>query len=303
MEDLYAIIKPTIFQQTVYPMDKNMKKHKHPSVEIIYTSDGLLSLEYQTTDEEFTNLYLHANEFAVIMPNVTHRIQAELENTTILEIEFDCCNSKFTVPQYLYSQKFLRENKRFIGIFNNLRAVTPFHDITNVAECLKKIIHLLDDFENNVSNDFFLFDYSVALQDLLIRICRSKIVLKQPLDNLHINRAVILIKEMYAQDLSVRILADKLKLSTSYLQTIFAKTMRQSVMSYVTAVRLERAVEYMKHKKNLYEIAVKCGFKNYRNFYNRFVSVMHTTPTEYMKRIDKKSIITIREFNSVTVSD
>ncbi|OUM97529.1 MAG: AraC family transcriptional regulator [Thermobacillus sp. ZCTH02-B1] len=82
-------------------------------------------------------------------------------------------------------------------------------------------------------------------------------------------------------------MADLLKVSPGYLQTIYKKTFGISCMDDVIRNRIRLAKEYLSYSSlNVAEIAYRCGYRNVEHFSRQFKQLTGMTPREYRKRRD-----------------
>lgn len=87
------------------------------------------------------------------------------------------------------------------------------------------------------------------------------------------------------EELSVKLLSDKLYLSKSYLSDIFKQKFGISLLEYITMVKIERAKRLLREEnlKN-YEIAYKLGFNDDEYFSKVFKKHTGMSPTEFRQK-------------------
>ncbi|THF74325.1 response regulator [Cohnella fermenti] len=89
------------------------------------------------------------------------------------------------------------------------------------------------------------------------------------------------IDEHYAEDITTADLAEQVYLSKNYLAHLFKEMMGESVNTYLTRVRMNKARELLMERKMLvYEVASKVGYQNVPYFSTLFKKYMGITPTE-----------------------
>jgi len=82
-------------------------------------------------------------------------------------------------------------------------------------------------------------------------------------------------------------MADMLKISPGYLQTIYKKTFGISCMDDVIQNRVRLAKEYLYYGSlSVAEVAFRCGYRNVEHFSRQFKRMTGLTPREYQKRGD-----------------
>lgn len=92
------------------------------------------------------------------------------------------------------------------------------------------------------------------------------------------------INEHCMQDISIRVLADKLNLNMSYVSQLFKKETGTTFVKYLTGVRMERAKELLADTElSVNEISEACGYHDYFYFIKQFKRYASMTPTVYRK--------------------
>ncbi|MEC0091912.1 response regulator [Paenibacillus macquariensis] len=91
-----------------------------------------------------------------------------------------------------------------------------------------------------------------------------------------------LIQMEYGGDIGVEYLAKRVFLSSSYLSFLFKKSTGQSLVKYITAVRMERAKELLRDSTiKVVDIASRVGFANTSYFNLMFKQYNGLTPIQY----------------------
>lgn len=93
------------------------------------------------------------------------------------------------------------------------------------------------------------------------------------------------------KDLSLTSLAQSLGTNRQYISNYITKYKQSSFYEYVNAFRLEKAIEtlHKENKKNISieQLAYDCGFSNYSTFLRHFKRTLNTTPTKYIRHLQK----------------
>lgn len=94
-----------------------------------------------------------------------------------------------------------------------------------------------------------------------------------------------LIQMEYGSDIGVGYLANRVFLSPSYLSFLFKKSTGQSLVKYITAIRMERAKELLRDSTiKVVDIASTVGFANTSYFNLMFKQYNGLTPVQYRER-------------------
>lgn len=90
-------------------------------------------------------------------------------------------------------------------------------------------------------------------------------------------------EEHYQEPISLEMLAQQVNRSRSYISDIFKKEMQQTIMQYLTGLRISQArvmlIEFPERK--VWEIGRNCGFESPSYFGETFKKVVGMTPVEY----------------------
>ena len=100
------------------------------------------------------------------------------------------------------------------------------------------------------------------------------------LHSLRITQALHYIEEKYAENISLKTIADELGVSASFLSRIFKKEIGVTVHDYLNRYRILRAVERLK-SCSVTECGYLCGFCDTSHFISVFKKYMNLTPMQY----------------------
>lgn len=137
---------------------------------------------------------------------------------------------------------------------------------------------------------FFAQARPVQLQDWLCELARLLIEWHQDQQSMihpYVRKMIDLIDENYEQDLSLKGMAERFMVSAAYLGQLFRSDTGQYFNEYLTAVRLEKALELIENtQRSVNDIAKSTGFSS-QNYFNRlFKRAFGQSPGEYrMKKL------------------
>ena len=95
------------------------------------------------------------------------------------------------------------------------------------------------------------------------------------------------INDNLQESLSIDELADEFELSKHYLMRKFKKQTGHSIHNYIIQKRLIYALELMKEKSCMYEIAETAGFNEYSTFVRAFTKNYGLSPKKYFENYNK----------------
>lgn len=98
-------------------------------------------------------------------------------------------------------------------------------------------------------------------------------------------KALQLLQNSLSGDLTVRDIADRIKVSEPYLYTLFNKYLQSSPHQYLLNLRLREAkIRLSTGNDDIKLIAAQCGFDNLESFYRAFRKNTGVPPGEYRRR-------------------
>lgn len=96
------------------------------------------------------------------------------------------------------------------------------------------------------------------------------------------DRAAAYIQAHYSEELSLKIIAGHIKVSSTYLSRIFAQERGKGVQEYLTDLRIQKAKQLLTESNDkVYEIAIKVGYPDAVYFNKVFKKHTGKTPKEY----------------------
>lgn len=107
-----------------------------------------------------------------------------------------------------------------------------------------------------------------------------------------INKIIDIIKLEYMDtNLCLDSIADSVNMSSVYLGRLFKKNTLKSVSDYINDIRMDHAVNYLSTTNmSINDIVEKVGFSNRSYFHTIFKKVYATTPNDYRKNLQNKTL-------------
>lgn len=94
--------------------------------------------------------------------------------------------------------------------------------------------------------------------------------------------------ERYAEDLSLRTLADEVHLNPTYFHRLFTAACGMTPLAYLTEVRISRAKFLLRNTdRSVTEIAGQCGFSSYNYFCTVFRKATGLSPCAFRNRANR----------------
>ncbi|MDP2634948.1 MULTISPECIES: AraC family transcriptional regulator [unclassified Pseudoalteromonas] len=106
------------------------------------------------------------------------------------------------------------------------------------------------------------------------------------------DKVIDYIYQHYTDALSAEQLAIMAHMSTNHFHRFFKKRMERTLTEFINQLRIGHACkELINTNRSITAISDQCGFKNISNFNRRFLMLKDATPSEYRKRLRKKSLV------------
>ncbi|GGI45871.1 AraC family transcriptional regulator [Paenibacillus marchantiophytorum] len=173
-----------------------------------------------------------------------------------------------------------------------------------VQSIIISIMNTIHEFEGNHSNHFKGYDIAQKeinqfktleeIEEWLKTICKEAIlfVAEQRSDQtkMQVLSVIDYIEKHYVnENLSVDELCRHVHMSKSYFSSVFKQNKEQTIMEYVTRVRIDKAKDLLNQTSlKSYEVALKVGYSDPQYFSVLFKKHTGTTPTEYRDKLLKE---------------
>lgn len=141
---------------------------------------------------------------------------------------------------------------------------------------------------NALDNMFFQY-LTVALYILLMKhFAEDETYNSSKRDRKEFYRITEFINEHFREEINATIIGQKLFISRSYATMLFLKFSGIGLNEYIRSLRVKYANQLMMDGVSVTQAALESGFQCVRTFNNAYKAEMGTTPTEYMKQINKQ---------------
>lgn len=259
----------------------HMAFHQHDSTEIMYVIQGDCLIEWNGDSGKKESVKLTKGEFIVLDANIPHRLVVE-RTCRMLNIEFGFAMHTGDFPSI---KQLAEEESALSTMVASPTSYFKLQDPDEVYHTLKSLVLELD----NRGNDGGALD-RMLLSQLLIRISRlrreaesngwqqAEHYVKQSIDFLHQN---------YDRNIQVKDVASYVNLHPGYLQRLFKAQSGQTLMEYLTALRMGKAkMLLLQTNIPVADISDYVGTGSRQYFHALFKKHTHQTPIEYRNSMD-----------------
>lgn len=261
----------------------HMPFHRHDATEIMYTIQGFCVVEIELSPTRTERVRLKKGEFILLNANIAHRLIVEdNEPCRMLNVEFRFTAHKGVMPSI---QQLAADEKQLSSLLEVQKSYLVLRDPDEVYHVMKSLVLELD---KQADKSETMIQLLVA--QLLIRIARlrretvsssliqSEWYVKQSMDYMHQN---------YDREIQVKDIAGAVNLHPGYLQRIFKTVTGQTLMAYLTEIRMEKAqMLLLETDIPIADISDYIGVGSRQYFHMLFKAHTHLTPTDYRKSMN-----------------
>jgi len=107
----------------------------------------------------------------------------------------------------------------------------------------------------------------------------------------YVKKTILWIRAHMNERITVSLAASSVGLSKEYLSRLFSKTAGVTLSDYIANERLNESLRMIRYgHQNISEIAMACGFPNYKSYYAAFATHYGKTPSLYRKEFQSSSL-------------
>lgn len=143
---------------------------------------------------------------------------------------------------------------------------------------------LAGDWQSRLKASRTMRELTRTLDDVAAALAAVESPKDQPVYALLVQKAVRLVRERYAEGVTLEEIADRLRVSTAYLSGQFNREVGQPFSAYIKDLRLKKAKELLLGSElKTFEIARRVGYPDPKYFSRVFKEATGMTPGEYQK--------------------
>lgn len=254
------------------PAGYHFDTHMHRTVEIFICLSGVITISVLGVPHA-----VNAGEYLLVFPNVLHSCDIPQDGPcSILQMHF----YPESLPQLAY-QCSSSESCLILELALDKRKFFKGRSTPQLAACLEGVRAELANPQDGGRN--MLEAYLTLLNILLSRDLYDRAPRSQLYENRHLMRATIHINEHCTEKLTVGGVAEAVGISAGYLTRLFREELNLGVSTYITYVRISKAIDFMFANPNypLTSLALEMGFCSLQHFSKIFKDKMGVSPKKY----------------------
>ena len=131
-------IKPCLYYSQIYDNRFFMNIHRHETLEIMYVSDGTMSLTTLDEKKEETNYTVFQGQFALIKSNLPHKLSVP-ESAVILNVEFESAGSAKSIDSLFFDNAIASAYPKTQAYCLEHKGLLIFEDTHSVLQSLTRL--------------------------------------------------------------------------------------------------------------------------------------------------------------------
>lgn len=223
----------------------------------------------------------------IITPDKTKRLEEEFQYPLHFESQLRTAICKET-PEHLK-----KEAEKFVSYVSDMKCHPRYIKKTykKMLAFLESVCHEVNqeayrllqnqDLEKYISGVYTRGELENCFRGTIEMIAESKDK-KEDIRNYAIRRAINYIREHFAENISLDMLAERLEITPEYLSTLFNKEVGINFSTFLKQFRISQAKRFLKGTdEKIYAIAVQVGYSDPKYFNRVFKEEVGISPGEY----------------------
>lgn len=254
--------------------DFETRMHAHHHIEIMYIAKGSCTIFMDNK-----TLHMKKNDIVIINSLTFHKLVVKNHNCKIINLEFqfvDKCSHPCSVSYMIQYSLLARQ------ILNSKNSYFHLKNASNVSSILLQIIErhqvvTKDSEDNNLIIQLKTAELFIVLGELI----------KNSDVNIHnsheyVDIAIEYMNKNYSSPIKVQDIARFINIHPTYLQKLFKKEMKCTIVSYLNTIRINYSKQYLLNSKYLItEIPYYVGINSAQYFINLFKKETGMTPLQF----------------------
>lgn len=250
--------------------------HYHPEIEIAYVRQGHVICLVE--DQE---VHLSEGDILILSPEQTHWYQSPTQDAKILFFIFSLDAVALPLP-HVFQKDFVQPLKE--GLLELPQKLEPSHPA--YAQAVSQMELRYAAFCSGPNYKFNRYNAVVNICLALYPWCkRREDAFPVKVDgNASVRYVIQHIHNWYFRPLTLKNIAEKVHLNPNYLSTLFHEKTGETVMQYLTRIRVDAAAYLLQNSElTVSQIAEKTGFQSESTFYQQFRKAMGISPREFRR--------------------
>lgn len=266
-----------LYFSTALPSKRQYREHHHTELEISLVKEG--SGIYTVKDRQYE---IRKGDIFLFGTHEEHYITDITEGIKLMNLHFE--------PRFIWANRSEMFDLKYLKIFFD-RSQNFQNRLDRENKATEKIRTLLVEIEKEFGacGSEYEMMVKVKLLTVLVLLIREFDYVENKNTRYNnkyqnINSAMKYIDENFESEMELDEIAFKVGMNKSYFITLFKQLNGVTPWEYITARRIEYALELLKGRTcGMDQIAAKCGFGSTSNFNRTFKRVVGVSPTGWRK--------------------
>lgn len=240
-----------------------------------FETPSLISVPDETSDKLYEHIYKKYEIENALLYKVEHGLVDELKESTHDMALLGASGSEFD-----YFNQHPKEAMASLRAMVRVVAVRAGLSIVTVDEILSKYTNLMREAKSAAESIKLIESFQIEMTQA-IREYRSHVPQCSPFMK-NVTEYIIL---NYNTDLTLSGLADKFRISPSYLSHTFKREINKGVKEFIEEIRISNACRFIENTDmNISQVGYAVGYLDSNYFTKVFKKIMYLTPREYRER-------------------
>lgn len=253
--------------------------HEHPWMEIMYVVQGTCSIHFEN---QFS--LLKSGEFVFLHAHTPHRLVVDQDTSCRM------LNLEFGFEPLLQENPLMISIAKLIDTNEHIKALVEMKDSYFLLKDVDEMYPILMSLINELSIEYRKNPTMIHLQifQLLIILSRQAIAANTSTSayDHYVRKAIHYMNHRYDQAITVEEIAADINIHPSYLHRIFRKTTGQTLIDYLTQLRIEKAKMLLERTDiPVIDISDHIGLGSRQYFSYVFKKNTGISPIQYRKGI------------------
>jgi AraC-like DNA-binding protein len=190
-------------------------------------------------------------------------------------------------PMHCFSVNFLLRDSQGQAVFLPFPLYSRIGILSDLIQQFHDLIH-----SSLIRQPGYILHCSGLLLLILYRVHELTVLnIETKMKDNRIQDIIRFIVRHYSEPLTVRCLADKIKLNPAYFGALFKQATGETVHRYIAKIRIRNAQNILSAGgHNVCEVAEQCGYCDSYHFYKQFKAITGKPPSMYLPHKNSRSI-------------
>ncbi len=246
---------------------------------LFFTTDGSGVIKAGGVDYK-----MEKNSLIIINSGVNYHLKSSEKTVTYLSVNFDFTygqfNQKTPIPPDFVKNYNSKKLINHVTFCDTVELNEVFY-IKEIPAIEKKLVSMEKEYARKIN--MHELKLSAAMTDVLINCLRFKTVQSFVVNEKEVAAKIVnYLQENYSRNFTNKQIADLFHYHPNYTSNLIKKHTGLPLHQYIKNIRITKAADMLTvTDKNVYEVALECGFYDVSHFIKCFKEIIGMTPLQY----------------------